>query len=45
MGAGMLRGWVNIWSLDLVALSAAVVLLLFVVAVVDVVATIRGNGR
>ena len=45
MGAGMLRGWVSIWSMELVALFATVVLLLCVVAALEVVANIRGAGR
>jgi hypothetical protein len=45
MGAGMLRGWVMIWNMELLLLSAAVVLLLGAVAVVEVVASIRGGGK
>jgi len=45
MGAGMLRGWVMLWNIELTALLAAIVLVLGAVALVDVVASIRKDGR
>jgi hypothetical protein len=45
MGVGMLRGLVMIWNMELVVLLTAVVLLLSAVAVVEVVASTRGNDQ
>jgi hypothetical protein len=45
MGVGMLRGLVMIWNMELVVLLTAVVLLLSAVAVVDMVASMRGNDQ
>jgi hypothetical protein len=45
MGVGMLRGLVMIWNMELMVLLTAVVLLLSAVAVVEVVASMRGNDR
>lgn len=45
MGAGMLRGWVTMWNMELMVLLAVVALLLGLVAVMEVVASIRGNDQ
>ena len=45
IGAGMLRGWVMLWSIELTALLAAIVLALGAVALVEVVTSIRKDGR
>ena len=45
MGAGMLRGWVMLWSIELTALLAAILLALGAVALVEVVTSIRKGGR
>jgi hypothetical protein len=45
MGVGMLRGLVTIWNMELMVLLTAVVLLLSAVAVVEVVALMRGNDQ
>ena len=45
MGAGMLRGWVMLWSMELIALLAAIVLVLGAAALVEVVTSIRKDGR
>jgi len=45
MGVGMLRGLVTIWNMELMVLLTAVVLLLSAVAVVDMVASMRGNDQ
>jgi hypothetical protein len=44
IGAGMLRGWVMLWSMGLTALLAAVVLV-GALALVEVAASIRRDGR
>jgi hypothetical protein len=44
MGAGMLRGWVMLWNMGLIALLAAIVLVLGAVALAEVVTSIRRDG-
>ena len=44
MGAGMLRGWVMLWNIELTALLAAIVLVFGAVALVEVVTSIRKDG-
>ena len=45
MGAGMLRGWVMLWNIELAALLAAIVLVLGAIALVEVVTSICKDGR
>ena len=45
MGAGMLRGWVMLWSIELIALLAASSWSLGAVALVEVVTSICKDGR
>ncbi len=45
MGAGMLRGWVMLWNMELTWLLAGTVLAASAGALVEIVAAIRGRRR